>query len=122
MTILIPSGKGYECKDCEFNTKDIFIFLDHCDICFSWGLRLSNRYTVDLFSVLNELNNCLQRKDSGSALDLIQHLTLSLVNASEGERSFHKFVNESITAELATDMVQNIEEMLKNNDKHKENE
>jgi len=117
MSILIPSDKGFECLDCDFVTEDIFIFLDHCDISFTWGMRLSNRYTLDLYSILNELNNRLQKGETEPAIDLIQSVTLALTNASEGERNFHRFIHEAITSELATDMVRSIEEMLKNNEK-----
>jgi hypothetical protein len=48
MTVLIPSEEGFKCGDCDFKTDDIFMFLEHCDVSFSWGLRLSNRYSIDL--------------------------------------------------------------------------
>jgi hypothetical protein len=119
MTVLIPSDKGFECKDCDFKTEDIFLFLEHCDVSFTWGLRLSNRYSLNLFTILEEINSCLQNDHAECALDLVQSISLALVNASEGEQSFHKFVNEAMTKELATDMVESIEEMLKKNEKPK---
>lgn len=114
MTVLIPSDKGFECGDCDFITKDVFLFLEHCDISFTWGLRLSNRYSLDMFSALQEINLLLQNDHTDCALRLIQSISLALVNASEGEQSFHKFVNEAVTKEVALDMVESIEEMLKN--------
>ena len=118
MTVLIPSEKGYKCRDCDFISEDIFTFLEHCEISFTWGLRLSNRYSINLFDVLEELNSCLQLGESKIALELIQSLTLALTNASEGEQSFHKFVHESMTAEMAMEMVEDIEEMLKRNEEN----
>jgi|1048.fasta_scaffold05173_6 hypothetical protein len=117
MTVLIPSDKGFECGDCDFITDDVFLFLDHCDVSFSWGIRLSNRYTLDLFAVLEAINQQLKNGHTECAVDLLQSITLSLVNASEGEQSFHKFVNEVKTVELATDLMQGIEEMLKKDEK-----
>ncbi len=119
MTVLIPSNKGFECKDCDFITDDIFLFLEHCDVSFTWGVRLSNRYTIDLFAVLQEISHQLEHEYIDNAMDLIQSITLALVNSSEGEQSFHKFVTEAITVEKVSDMLIGIEEMLRKNDKNK---
>jgi hypothetical protein len=67
-----------------------------------------------MFSALQEINLLLQNDHADCALRLIQSISLALVNASEGEQSFHKFVNEAVTKEVALDMVESIEEMLKN--------
>jgi hypothetical protein len=117
MSILIPSENGFECEDCDFKTDDLFLFLQHCDISFTWGLRLSNRYTLDMFLALQEINLLLQNKHTDCALRLIQSISLALVNASEGDRNFHRFIKEAITKDMATDMVKNIEEMLRKNEK-----
>ena len=91
MSVLIPSENGFSCEDCDFKTEDIFMFLEHCDICFSWNLRLSNRYSIDLYSILEEVNEMLTRGEVDAATDIIQSVTLALVNSSEGEKTFHKF-------------------------------
>ena len=121
MSVLIPSDEGFNCEDCEFKTEDIFLFLEHCDICFSWNLRLSNRYSIDLFSILEEINTTLVQGQVDAAMDIVQSVTLALVNSSEGEKTFHKFLNEAMTVESTVDMLQGIEEMLKrdgNDEKH----
>ena len=120
MNPLIPSQEGFSCKDCEFKTKDIFLFLEHCDICFAWDVRLSNRYSIDLFAILEELNAQLTHNCTDAAIDIIQSVTLALVNSSEGEKTFHKFLNEAMTIESTVDMLQGIEEMLKNNGENNE--
>jgi hypothetical protein len=56
----------------------------------------------------------LQNDHADCALRLVQSISLALVNSSEGDQSFHKFVNEAVTKEVALDMVESIEEMLKN--------
>ena len=122
MTVLIPSDKAFECGDCDFKTKDLFLFLEHCDITFTWGLRLSNRYSLDLFPALQEINLLLQNDHADCALRLVQSISLALVNSSEGDQSFHKFVNEAVTKEIAIDMVESIEEMLKNEKPNKTEE
>lgn len=121
MSVLIPSENGFSCEDCDFKTEDIFMFLEHCDICFSWNLRLSNRYSIDLYSILEEVNEMLTRGEVDAATDIIQSVTLALVNSSEGEKTFHKFLSEAMTVESTVDMIQGIEEMLKqdgNDEKH----
>ena len=121
MSVLIPSDEGFNCEDCEFKTEDIFLFLEHCDICFSWNLRLSNRYSIDLFSILEEINATLVQGQVDAAMDIVQSVTLALVNSSEGEKTFHKFLNEAMTVESTVDMLHGIEEMLKqdgNDEKH----
>jgi len=117
MTVLIPHEKGFECEDCDFVTDDIFLFLEHCDISFSWAVRLSNRYTLDLFAILEEINAQIQSDHIDCALDLIQSVTLAMVNASEGEQSFHKFITEAMTMEATHEMMHGIEEMLNKNGK-----
>jgi hypothetical protein len=117
MTVLIPHEKGFECEDCDFVTDDIFLFLEHCDISFSWAVRLSNRYTLDLFAILEEINQTIQSGHIDCAIDLVQSVTLAMVNASEGEQSFHKFITEAMTMEAAHEMMHGIEEMLNKNGK-----
>ena len=121
MSVLIPSEEGFSCEDCDFKTEDIFMFLEHCDICFSWNLRLSNRYSIDLYSILEEVNEMLMQLNIDAATDIIQSVTLALVNSSEGEKTFHKFLSEAMTVESTVNMIQGIEEMLKqdgNDEKH----
>jgi hypothetical protein len=121
MSLLIPSEQGFSCEDCDFKTEDIFLFLEHCDICFSWNLRLSNRYSIDLYSILEHINEVLSQGQIAPAMEIVQSVTLALVNSSEGEKTFHKFLNEAMTVESTVDMLQGIEEMLKqdgNDEKH----
>ena len=121
MSLLIPSEQGFSCEDCDFKTEDIFLFLEHCDICFSWNLRLSNRYSIDLYSILEQINAVLSQGQIAPAMEIVQSVTLALVNSSEGEKTFHKFLNEAMTVESTVDMLQGIEEMLKqdgNDEKH----
>jgi len=121
MSLLIPSEQGFSCEDCDFKTEDIFLFLEHCDICFSWNLRLSNRYSIDLYSILEHINEVLSQGQIVPAMEIVQSVTLALVNSSEGEKTFHKFLNEAMTVESTVDMLQGIEEMLKqdgNDEKH----
>jgi hypothetical protein len=121
MSVLIPSEEGFSCADCDFKTEDIFMFLEHCDVCFSWNLRLSNRYSIDLYSILEEINELLMQKEIDAATDIVQSVTLALVNSSEGEKTFHRFLSEAMTVESTVDMIHGIEEMLKqdgNDEKH----
>jgi hypothetical protein len=113
MSVLIPSDEGFRCEDCDFKSDDIFLFLEHCDICFSWNLRLSNRYSIDLYAILEEVNAMLVQGQVAAAIEIVQSVTLALVNSSEGEKTFHKFLNEAMTVESTVDMLQGIEEMLK---------
>jgi hypothetical protein len=121
MTVLIPSEEGFKCGNCDFKTDDIFMFLEHCDVSFSWGLRLSNRYSIDLFPLLEQISKQIQHGHLECADALVQSLVLSLVNASEGEQSFHKFINEAKTMEMTKETIDSIEEMLKKYGKSDEN-
>ena len=114
--MILPTEKGYKCKDCDFNTPDIFTFLDHCDVAFEWKVRLSSQYSLELFAILDELAHLVDHGDLDSLYDLIQSITLSLVNASEGEDVLHKFIKEAQTVELASDLIQGVEELLKEHD------
>lgn len=114
--MLIPTDKGYKCEDCDFNTPDIFAFLDHCDLGFEWRVKLSPQYSIELFSILDEMAHLLDHNELDGLYDLIQSIALALVNASEGEQTLHKFINEAHTVELASDLVEGVEEMLKKHD------
>jgi hypothetical protein len=114
--MIIPTEKGYKCQDCDFNTPDIFTFLDHCDIGFEWKVRLSNQYSLELFAILDEMAHLVDHGDLDSLYDLIQSIALALVNASEGESVLHKFINEAHTVELAADLVEGVEELLREQD------
>jgi hypothetical protein len=116
MTMLIPTEKGYKCKDCDFLTPDLFTFLDHCEISFEWKVRLSSQYSLELFAILDEMAHLIDHGDLDNLYDLIQSIALALVNASEGEETLHRFINEAHTVELAADLVQGVEELLKEHD------
>ena len=55
----------------------------------------------------------LNQGQIAAAMEIVQSVTLALVNSSEGEKTFHKFLNEAMTVESTVDMLQGIEEMLK---------
>ena len=114
--MLLPEDNHFICesKDCEFKTCDIYEFLDHCGIEYVWGVKLSRKYTLDLFMFLQVLNQLIDAGDLDTAYDHVQSISLLLVNSS-GE-DLDNFIEESIVQSEMDDVMFGLEKMLKENE------
>lgn len=105
--MLMPNDGHFDCQQCNFSTCDLFEYMEHCGVNYTWGVRLNKTFTFNLFDFLQYMNQRCQEDDYSSVFDSIQSATLLLVNAS-GEELSH-FIEEAM---VATEMI-NIDKEIK---------
>jgi len=112
--MLMPDEDGvFNCEDCEYRTPDIFDLLDHCAMDYFWSVKLSRRYSFDLFQFLQALNELADDGDVDHIKDLTQAVALAFINSSEGNDTFNKFINENIIRSNIDSVIDDLEKMLK---------
>ena len=112
--MIVPDRDGfYFCNDCEFQTDNLFALFDHCMIKFKFNLRLSRMYTLDMFALLKGIYEAIEDEDVMTARNLIQMATLTLTNSTESKKDFNEFISEAFIKENAEILVQELEDMLK---------
>lgn len=113
--MLMPKDGHFECEDsCDFKTCDIFEFMDHCGVEFGWAVKLNKRYSFDLFTFLQLLNDMVEVGDLDAMYDHVQSATLMMVNASEGD--LEEFMEESIVESEMGELMTGLERLLKEHD------
>ena len=114
--MLIPNDGHFECSEsnCDFATCDLFDFMDHCGVEYSWNVRLNKRYSFDLFMFLDAMNEMLNVGDLDGAYDHVQSATLLLINASGDE--LEDFIEESVVQSEMSEVLDGIERLLKENE------
>lgn len=113
MKPLIPQPDGFQCEHCDYKTDNIFDLLAHNDVYYGWSIKISPRYSLDLFTLFEEISDKIRAGKPNDAENLVQSATLAMVNASEGNDNIEKFIHEAVTMITADEMVDGIEEMLK---------
>lgn len=118
--MLVPDKNGIlKCADdCGFSSSDVFEFLQHCNIDFEWGVRLNKRFSFDLFTFLNLINDLTNRGDLDAIWDAVQSATLMMVNVSDGD--LEEFVEEIVVAGEMDDMMSDLEKLLKKDGNEKD--
>ena len=114
--MLFPDKDGLvscETKDCDFSTTDLFDFLDHVGVEFTWDVRVTPKYSFDLFKFLQVLSDMVDHGDLEEAYQVVQDTAFLFVNASSDE--LDDFIEESVVAEEADMGIRNIERMLREN-------
>lgn len=114
--MLVPIEGHFECSesDCDFSTCDLFDFMEHCGVEYSWNVKLNKRYSFDLFTFLDLLNQMANVGDLDALYDHIQSATLLMINASGDE--LEDFLEESIVQSEMSDIMDGVERLLKNNE------
>jgi hypothetical protein len=114
--MLWPNDKGFfrcENEGCGFDSNDIFDFLDHSGVEFTWGVKITPKYSFDLFEFLQYLSDTVNHGDIEDAYLIIQETALAFVNASSNELEAH--IEESIVADEASAGIKHIERLLRDN-------
>jgi hypothetical protein len=113
--MLVPVDGHFSCKDdCDFTTCDVFEFLDHCGVEFGWSVHLNERYSFDLFTFLQILNNLVNKGDLDGIYDHVQSATTLMVNASDDD--LEDYIEEAVVASEMADIINGVERLLKEND------
>lgn len=114
--MLFPDKDGLvtcETIDCDYKTTDIFDFLDHVGVEFTWDVRVTPKYSFDLFKFFQVLSDMIDHGDLEEAYQVVQDTAFLFVNASSDE--LDDFIEESVVAEEADAGIKNIERMLREN-------
>jgi hypothetical protein len=114
--MLIPIDGQFECAeaDCDFATSDLYDFMSHCGVEYSWNVRLNKRYSFDLYMFLDVLNELANVGELDGIYDHIQSATLLLINASGDE--LEDFIEESIVQSEMSEVMDGIEGLLRENE------
>lgn len=111
--MLIQNSKGqFTCEGADFETTDVFEYLKHAGVEFRWGIRLSGKTSLDMFTFLTYMNDALKHGDLEVAYDMVQSAALLLVNASSKEAD--DYIEESVVRATSKELISGIEGMLKN--------
>jgi len=112
--MLMPDEDGvFKCEDCDYKSPDVFDLLAHCETDFFWSVKLSRRYSFDLFQFLQAVDELADDGDIDHIKDLTQAVALAFINSSEGNDTFNKFINENIVRSNIDSVIKELEEMLK---------
>lgn len=115
--MLLPDDNGfYRCQqeDCDFKSTNIFDFFEHVGTEFSWDIRVTSRYSFDLFKFLGAMSYMLDRGNLDDAYDSIQDTACLFVNACSDE--LENFLEETLVVGEAREGIENLERMLKENE------
>lgn len=108
----MPVDGHFSCQDdCDFTTCNVFEFLDHCGVEFGWEVKLSKRYSFDLFTFLQILNDLVDKGDLDAIFDHVQSATTLMVNASDDE--LEDYIEEAVVASEMKDIITGAERLLK---------
>ena len=115
--MLFPNKEGQyfcETEDCDFKTVDLFDFLDHVQVEFTWDVRVTPRYCFDLFKFFRAVSQIIDEGNLDELYDVIQDTACLFVNASSDE--LDDYIQEVIITDEADTGIKNLERMLKENE------
>ena len=112
--MLMPVDGHFSCQDdCDFTTCNVFEFLDHCGVEFGWEVKLSKRYSFDLFTFLQILSQMVDEGDLDGIFDHVQSATTLMINASDDD--LEEYIEEAVVASELKDIINGAERLLKDN-------
>lgn len=110
--MLLPVDGHFSCQDdCDFTTCNVFDFLEHCGVEFGWSVKLSKRYSFDLFEFLHILNELTDKGDLDGIYDHVQSATTLMINASDDD--LEDYIEEIVVAAEMKDIITGVERLLK---------
>jgi hypothetical protein len=111
--IFMPKSDGsIPCaKQCGFVTKDVFKWIEHSNLEYSWAIRLDKRFSFDMYDFLFILNDLLQHNETDEAIKHVQQAAVLLINAANDEMA--AFVEESVVRQEMPHMMSEITDILK---------
>lgn len=111
--IFMPMSDGtIPCaKQCGFITKDVFKWIEHSNLEYSWSVRLDKRYSFDMYDFLYILNDLLQHNEIDEGIKHVQQATVLFINAANDEMK--GFIEESVVRQEMPNMMSEITDILK---------
>ena len=114
--MLMPEDGHFNCSepDCLFTTCNLFEFLQHCGVEYTWSIRLNKRFTFNFYEFLSILTDLIDEKDLEAINDHVQSATLMMVNASGDD--FDQFIEEAVVQTEMEGILKDVEGILKENE------
>jgi phosphoserine phosphatase len=113
--MLMPDNNGmFVCKADNFETGNLFEYLDHYGVEYDWMVKLNKKHSFNLYPFLGELTNLAMKKDYEQIYELIQSAVLLLINASTD--SLDEFIEETEVIVGMEDMMDQVERFLNDNE------
>lgn len=113
--MLLPNDDGYfHCESCEnFRTFDLFEYMEHHGVEYTWNVMLSKKYSFNLFSFLSTLNFYINEDLIEECYEHIQSTALLFLNSSAGPKEFEAFLEEAEVLANMDNVMNQVEEILK---------
>lgn len=109
--MLMPDDKGfYQCENDDFKTRNIFAYMEHAGMDFDWMIKISKRYSFNMFTFLNEITFLLLEERYDEVWNSIQGVSLMFVNSCGDD--FDEFLRETEVITTSEDMFSQIEQYL----------
>lgn len=120
--MLLPQEDGhYHCEGCEdYKTCDLFEFMAHHGVEYSWNVILSKKYSFNLFQFFEQMNFFLDEGLLEEAFHHVQSAALLFLNSSNGPEEFNAFLEEAEVMASMDSVMDQVEEILKNGTKEKD--
>jgi hypothetical protein len=110
----MPNDDGYfTCEHDDFKTSNLFAYMEHAGMEFDWLVRLSPKYSLNLFTLLSELTYFMNEEKYDDVWEHIQSVTLLLMNSCTDD--FDKFIHEAEVISGTERMFDQIESYLDEN-------
>lgn len=112
--MFMPNDDGYyTCEHDDFETGNVFSYMEHAGIQFDWMVRLSPKYSLNLFTFLSELTYFMNEERYQDVWEHIQSVTLLLMNSCTDD--FDKFIHEAEVVSGTESMFDQLERYLDEN-------
>ena len=108
---ILPNEEGMYICECNQKFSNIFEFLAHNGVEYEWGVRISPKWSFDMFEFMESIDLALGRGDQDAIYEIVQSAALTMLNASEGK--FMEFMEEATVAGEMESIYEGIEKLLK---------
>ena len=108
---ILPDNEGAYACECDQKFYNIFEFLAHNGVKYEWGVRISPKWSFDMFEFMESIDNALATGAPDEIYEIVQSAALTMVNSSEGK--FMEFMEEATVAGEMESIYEGIEKLLK---------
>lgn len=114
--MLMPDENGfYGCEHDDYKTDNIFAYMQHAGLEFDWMVRLSGKYSFNMFTFLAQIAWHMTREEYDEVWHSIQGVALLFTNSSGDD--FNEFLKETEVVSGTDEMFHQLEQFLKEVDK-----
>lgn len=108
---IMPDEQGFYVCECGEEYTNVFDFLDHNSVTYEWGVRITKKWSFDMFEFMRNIDQALRDGDPKEIYEAVQSAALTMLNASEGK--FMEFMEEATVAGEMEDIYAGVEKLLR---------